>query len=165
MIKRLLIYGILILSSGSANAKNLLVINFELIQGDKSIERGNTFVSKEKGTWKKGYTQRYIKLSCQQLPSGKIEKRIKSENHFNGLRVNHQIVEEYVKLYVDRNVIKSRLKEIRALDKNNCKNLAPIITKQTDTYRFAAKPGIDETRVFKDNLKLRVMIKSIRGPR
>jgi len=165
MIKQLLTIGFLIFSIGSANAKNLLAIKFELIQDKKILERGNTFVAQKKSTWKKGHTQRYIKLNCHQLPSGIIEKKITSEDHFTGLRVSHQIVEEYVELKVDRNIVNSRLKEIRALNKNDCKNLAPIMTKTSKTYLFPAKPGIDETRLFNNNLKFRIMIRSIRGAR
>jgi len=164
MIKPFLILGLL-LSFGSANAKNLLSLKFELIQNNKSIEKGNTFVSQEKSTWKKGYTQRYVKLNCKQLPSGKIEKQIASEDHFSGLRVSHQIIGEYIELQVDRIIIKPRLKEILALPKKDCQNLVPIISKQTESYRFLATSGIDETRLFNDNLKLRVMIRSIRGAR
>jgi len=64
MIKPLLML-VLLLSFGSANAKNLLSLKFELIQNNKILVKGNTFVSQKRGTWKKGYTQRYVKLNCK----------------------------------------------------------------------------------------------------
>ena len=71
MNKQLILCGLILFSVGTVNAKNLLAINFELIEDKKTIERGSTFVSQIKSIWKKGYTQRYIKLNCHQLPSAR----------------------------------------------------------------------------------------------
>ena len=131
MKKYLKLIGCLVFSISTANANNLLAIKFELIQDKKITVSGNTFVSQEKSTWRKGYKQRFLKLNCQQLPSGDINKQISSENHFAGLRISHQIVGDYIELNVERNIVKSRIKEIQALDNKTCKNLSPIITNQT----------------------------------
>ena len=156
---------LLLLSFGSANAKSLMSLKFELIQNNKVVEKGNTFVSQKRGIWKKGYTQRYAKLNCKPLPSGKIEKQMASEDHFSGLRVSHQIIEEQIELQVERIIIKSRLKEILALPIKDCQSLVPIISKQMESYRFPVISGVGKTQLFSDNIKLRVMIRPIRSAR
>jgi len=165
MIKQLLLSGILLTTVIPVYAKNLLLIKFELIQDGKRIESGSTFISQMINTWKKGYAQRYIYLNCHQLPSGKIEKQISTKAHFAGLRMTHQIVDQNIELHIDRTTVKSRLKELRALDKKSCETLAPLVVKKAVSYRFPATSGVDEIRNFDKNMKLRVTVHTIRGSR
>ena len=138
------------------------LIKFELVQSNKTVEKGSTFVTQKQSTWKKGYKRSYTKLSCRQPESGKIEKRITAVEHFAGLLVTHQLIGDKIELNVVRNMVTSRLKEIRSLPKKACKALSPIVDSHTETYHILARHEKFEIHPFGDAFKFHIKVQAIR---
>ena len=157
---RFILLGILLTIAASVNAAERFLLNLELTQGKNKIEMGRTFVSQKPHTWSKGSKRSYLKLGCHQQESGKTQKLYSTVDHFAGLRVTHQLAGNNVELTVVRNVVQPRLVEIRALAKNKCKDLSPIVTTISESYIFPAKDGIDEARPFGENMTFRVTLQS-----
>jgi len=132
MTMRLLLLGMLLTTTTYAGAvERFFSLKFELIHNPKTIERGNVIVSKEPHTWSKGLKRSYLRLRCNQLESGKTEKLLSTVDLFAGLRVTHQLVGSNIELTVVRNIVQPRMVEIRALAKNECKDLYPAVTTTT----------------------------------
>lgn len=158
MIKRICLFTVLLVTSFTTIADDRYLVKFELLLVDKKLEWGRTIVSQKRNVWKKGYLSSYLKLSCHEHEPGKYEKRISTVDHFDGLLVTHQLISDKIEITVHRSIITPRLKEIRALAKNECKNLAPIIKEHTDTYTLPAKHGSSETFLFGDELKFHITV-------
>ncbi len=148
MLKRMLFIGVLLVLSSHVGATQRLMVNFELIQ-DKTIqEQGYVLVSDKLKTWNKGLQTSYLKLQCKQLNSGKTEKQLSTVSLFDGLQVTHQRVEDFIELTVTVNKVKPRFIEIRKLAANECQEMSPIVTKTTETYKVAAKTGLNGSYPF-----------------
>ena len=160
MFTRFILFVLLIAATTCVSATERFSLSFELNQSEKMIEQGRAVVSGKQRTWSKGLQRSYLKLRCNQLESGKTEKLFSTVNHFAGLRITHQIAGDKVELSVVRNVVAPRLAEIRALARNECKDLSPIVT-TTKTYSFPAEDGINESSPFGESLVFRATIQSV----
>ena len=158
MFTRLLLFGILTAATTCASATERFSMGFELTQAGKMVERGRAMVSEKQRTWSKGLQRSYLRLRCNKLESGKTEKLKSTVDHFSGLRVTHKLAGGKVELTVVRTVVKPRRIEIRALDKNECKDLSPIVTTTTQTYSFTAEEGVNESHPFGENMIFRATL-------
>ena len=161
MIIRLLLFGIFFTTMTSASAVEYFMLNFELTQGKNIIAQGRTFVSKKPHSWSKGLKRSYLKLRCDKRESGKMQQSYSTVDYFAGLSVTHQLVENSVELTVVRDVVQSRLSEIRALTKSECKDMSPIVTTTTQTYSFSAIDGHKESLPFGENMIFRTTLQSV----
>lgn len=161
MIIRFLLLAMLFTAAGSVRADERLYLKFELIQGGKTIERGNAIVSGKSHVWSKGVQRSYLRLRCNQSEPGKTQKLYSTVDHFSGLRVTHKLAGDTVELSVVHNDVRPRLTEIRALAKGECRDLSPVVASTTRTYSYLAKDDVDETRPFGENTSFRITIQSI----
>lgn len=161
MIKCFLLFGILITAAACAGATERFSMGIELSQAGKVIERGRVLVSGEQHTWSKGLQRSYLRLRCNELDSGKTKKLFSTVDHFSGLRVTHQSVGNNVDLTVVQTSVQPRLAEIRALARDECKELSPIVTTTRQTYRFAAEDGMHESRPFGEGMLFLVTLRSL----
>jgi len=122
MCTRLLLFGILLTISISAYAAEQFQMNFTLNMGDKKIYGGRSIISQKTHSWSNGLRSSYLKLSCQRQDSGKIKKLYSTEDHFAGLRVTPKLMKEKIELTVIWDQARSRLPEIRKLQKDECKD-------------------------------------------
>jgi len=158
MIIRFLLTSLLLSAATTAQADNQLQLAFDLTQGDNLLEKGIVFVSKEQHTWSKGRKSSYLKLSCQQPASGKIQKLYSTEDLFDGLRITHRLVENNIVLTVLHNIVLPRLNEIRALGKGECKNISPLVTTTSQTFRFTAKADHKASHPFGSSMVFKTRI-------
>jgi hypothetical protein len=165
MITRVVLFCIFLAMMTTASAAERFQLNFELTQGEKTIERGVAFITQKPRTWYKGLQRSYLKLRCQQQESGKTQKLYSTEGHFAGLRVTHQLTGDSVELTVVHSEVQARLTEIRALAKSECKDLSPIVTTTKQTYSLLAKDGMSESHDLGENMAFRVKLQSIEGKR
>lgn len=156
MIVRFLLFGLFLTVTTSVFATEQLLINFELVRGSNPPERGTILVSEKPHSWSKGLKRSYLRLRCQQTEAEIIQKLYSTEDHFAGLRVSHQRVANNVELTVVRTDVKPRLAEIRALPKNECKELSPIVTTATQHYSFSLIDDARETWQFSEDSTFRV---------
>lgn len=163
MIVRFLLFCIFLTATTSVIATEQFLINFELVRGGNPPERGIILVSEKQHTWSKGLKRSYLRLRCQQTEAEKIQKLYSTVDLFAGLSVSHQLVENKVQLTVVRTDVKPRLDEIRALPKNECKELSPIVTTVTQHYSFSSIiDGARETWHFSENATFQVTGKLMR---
>jgi RAQPRD family integrative conjugative element protein len=101
-----------------------------------------------------------IKLRCDPDKSGKMAKIFSTTDHFSGVRLTHRLIGNQIEITVLRSQIKNRRVEIHGLAKNECKNLAPIVTTVTESYTFPARTGLSETRSFGDTMSFKYTITS-----
>jgi len=160
-MKHLMIFLCLMTLSITAFANERFVIKFQLLENKKKIEFGSTFVTSKSNTWKKGYKRSYLKSSCAKLDSGKVEKRISADNRFAGLFIAHQVVNDTLELIVTRSRVTSKFSEIRALPKNKCKAISPIIHSHTENYSFSATHGNEATVPFGTKMEFYIKIQSL----
>ena len=156
---RLLLLGILLATATSVIAADQFLLNFSLVQDGNILERGNILVSQKSHTWSKGLKRSYLKLRCQQMETGKIQKLYSTVDHFDGFSVNHQLAGNYIELTVVRSTVKPRLAEIHALPKSDCKDMSPIVTTVSKDYSFPAIDGTKESRSFSEKTTFQVTIK------
>lgn len=161
MIIRFLLFSIFLIMTTSAIAAEQLLLDFKLTQGERNIGAGKVLVSQKLNIWSKGVKRSYLKLRCQQLKTGKVEKLYSTADHFDGLQITHQLVEGKLELIVVRNTVQPRLVEIRALSKKECRDMSPVVSTTTETYSFPAKDGINESRPFGENMTFWANILSI----
>ena len=161
MVKRYLLLGMCLMMTSPLVAAERTLIDFELIKGKIVIENGRLLVSEKPRTWSQGLKRSYLKLGCRQLESGRVEKRYSNVDYFSGFSVKHRIVDNTLALIAERSSVKSRLKEIRALAKDECKELAPIVTTTKQTYNYPATGVKSESRLFDDQMTFRITIKSM----
>lgn len=144
-----------------ANAAERYILDFQIYQGETKVEAGKTFVTVKSHTWSKGLKRTYMKMQCEQAKSGEKQRLLLLEDHFGGWRLTYQLVGNDVQLSVVRNVVTSRLTEIRAVPKNECRNILPQITTSTQSYLFPAKSGKSEYSLFDGSLTLRLNLQLI----
>lgn len=152
---------LLILIAGIAEADaatKRYYINFALMQNDVVINRGNDYATTKKHTWSRGMKRSYLKLSCDKTAPGKMIKLFSTVDHFAGLRVTHQLVEDRIELTVVRSMVQDRRIEIHDLPKDQCDDLAPVLTTVTETYSFPAKHGTSEVRGFGETMDFKFSI-------
>jgi len=165
MTMRFYLLGMLLTLAASVSAAERFELNFDITQGQKKIDWGRTFVSQKPHTWSKGSKRSYLKLRCHQQESGKTQKLYSTVDHFAGLLVTHQLAGGNVKLTVVRSTVQPRLVEIRALPRNECKDLSPIVNTTSETYIYTAEDGVDEARPFGKNMTFRAALRSVHGNR
>lgn len=158
---RFMLFGVLLVAVTSVCAAERYFVKIELTQDDKVIERGNILVSGKQSTWSKGVKRSYLKLRCNLKEPGRLQKFYSTVDYFSGLRITHQLVDDHVELTVVQNIVQPRLVEIRALAKNECKDLPPIVTTTTQLYRYPAKDGISEHLPFGEHMTFRATIQSL----
>jgi len=158
---RFFLPGMLLAVSAFASAAERVQLNFELTQGESKIESGRDFVSRKPHTWSKGFRRSYLQVRCQQQESGKSHKLFSTVDHFAGLLVKHKLAGDNVELTVIRSVVQPRLTEIRALGKNECRELAPVVTTASETYIFPAKDGVDKAHSFGNTMTFRVVLQPV----
>ena len=160
-MKRYLLFGICLMMTNPLVAAERFLVNFDLFKGKSLIESGRLLVSEKPKTWSKGLKRSYLKLTCHKNESGRVEKRYSNVDHFSGFKVKHRIVDNTVELIAERSSVKPRLIEIRVVAKNECKELAPIVTTTRQTYSYPAMGVISESRPFDDKMTFQVTIKSM----
>jgi len=165
MMTRILLFCIFLAAMTTASAAERLQLNFELTQGENTIERGVAFITKKQRTWSKGLQRSYLKLGCRQQESGKTTKLYSTVDHYAGLRVTHKLAGDHVELTVVRDEVQARQAEIRALAKSECKDLSPIVTTTKQAYSLLAKDGVSESRAFGENMAFRVKLQSLENKR
>ncbi|TMM47715.1 hypothetical protein [Colwellia ponticola] len=149
---RLVFIGLLFIVSTAVDAKERLMINFELMENKTMIEQGSVLVTKKLKGWNKGMQTSYLKLACKPLANGKVEKLYSTINFFDGLKVTHQQVGDTIELMVKRSKVTSRFTEIHNLPANQCKDMVPVLTTTVETYQFGIKKGIKDSRPFGDSM-------------
>ena len=117
--------------------------------------------SEMQNIWSKGLKRSYLKLRCNLNESGRLQKFYSTVDYFSGLRVTHQLAENEVVLTVVRTVVQPRLTEIRALAKNECKDLSPIVTTTTLSFSLPAVDGNTESRPFGEDMIFRTALLSL----
>ena len=163
LIIRLLLLVTLLTTVVSAHAAERFLLSFEFAKGDKIIERGKPIVSQNQRVWKKGLQRNFLKLSCGQDKSGKLKRIYSTVDYFTGIEITHQLVENYIELTAIRTVAQARLPEIRALKENECKELSPLITSTTKTYKIPAENGFEKTYPYDENINFHAKLQSIGG--
>ncbi|MCW9013132.1 MAG: hypothetical protein OQL06_05055 [Gammaproteobacteria bacterium] len=161
MFIRLLLLGIFFTSPISASGAERYILDFKLNQGQKKIEWGKSFVTSKKYTWNKGLKRTYLKVRCEQQASGKTQKSLSLIDQFSGLRITHQLEGNEVKLTVVRDVVQPRLTEIRALGKDECREISPGVTTTSQSYSFPARPGTSEQRLFGEDMTFQITLQLI----
>lgn len=160
MKKSLILLFIAGILSAAANANERYYINFDLLQDGKVIGRGNDYVTHKLGVWNSGHTRSYLKLRCDPDKPHKQAKMFSTTDHFSGVRLTHRLIENQIQITVLQSQIKNRRGEIHGLAKNECKNLAPIVTTVTESFTFPARTGVSETRSFGDIMSFKFTIQS-----
>lgn len=163
MAMRYVVFGMLMAVAAAPLAAERFLMNFELIQGENKVEWGRTFVSHKPYTWSKGLRRSYLRLRCKADASGKVQKLYSTVDHFAGLRITHKLIGERVEVTVIRDVVQSRLAEIRAVPKGACKELAPIVTTTTETYAFPAQDESSVSQPFGEAMAFKARLQSIGG--
>lgn len=149
----------------SAHAADRFLMDFELLQGDKLIERGKAIVSQKQYTWNKGIQRSFLQLSCQRTASGKLEKVYSTVEYFTGVSVTHQLLEETIEFTVLRRVVQPRLAEIRALSADECEELSPLVATTTQTYRLPTTSNGEASFDFGKEMSCRVKLQELGGTR
>ena len=158
MIKKIAIIIMLSGLAGIVSAAERYYIKFELMQDDVVINRGNDYVTSKRHTWSRGLKSSYLRLRCAQTVPGKLKKMYSTVDHFAGLRVTHQLVADRIELTAVRSTVQNRRIEIHDLPKDQCEDLAPVLTTVTETYSYPAKYGTDELRGFGETMDFRLII-------
>ena len=153
--------AILAATTVSTYASERFYVAFELTQDKQVINRGNDYVTKKPHTWSRGLKTSYLRLRCDYSDPGKLKKMYSTVDHFNGLGVTHQLVGDKIEVTVSRSVVQNRRSEIQDLPKNQCKDLAPIVTTVTETYSYPARAGVTDTLMFGENMNFRFVIQSM----
>ena len=159
MYIRFLSLSLLLTTVTSAISAERFQMNFELTQNGKILKWGRTIVTTKPHTLSKGLKSSYLKLSCRTQESGKIQKSLASVDLFAGMHIAHQIIGDKVELKVIKITVQPRLKEIRALTKNDCKDMSPIITSTTHSYSLPSEKGINESRAFGEGMIFRASLR------
>ncbi|MDT8385052.1 MAG: hypothetical protein RRB22_11610 [Gammaproteobacteria bacterium] len=162
---RFLLLAALFATTVSAHAADRFLMDFELLQGDKLIERGKAIVSQKQYTWNKGIQRSFLQLSCQRTASGKMEKVYTSVEYFTGVSVTHQLLGETIELAVLHRVVQPRLAEIRALSAEACEELSPRVTTTTQTYHLPAKDNGEASFGFGKDMTYRAKLQELGGTR
>ena len=160
---RFLLFVTLFITSANAHTAERFLMNFELVAGEKTVNKGNAIVTNKKKTWQKGLQRSFLALDCRQNKTGGLEKLFSTVDHFTGLRVTHRLVGKNLELNVVRIVGQARITEIRALPKGKCKDLSPLFTTTTQAYTFPAKRDVDESRQFDVNMTFQARIRAVGG--
>ena len=161
-MKHFLLFVSCLMTMTSLIAAERFMVDFELLKGKRVIESGRLLVTEKSRTWGRGLTRSYLKLSCQQNESGKVEKRYSNVDQFSGFTVKHRIVDNNLELIAERSSIKPRLIEIRVVAKNDCKELAPVVTSTRQIYSIPAVGGTKESHPFDEKTTFRVTLKAIK---
>ena len=161
MVIRFLILTVLISASTAVAATEKYIMDFTVNQGQKKVEWGKTYITPKIHTWSKGLKRTYLQLRCNQQATGKIQKSLTLVDHFSGVRITHQLVEKQVKITVVRDIVQPRLTEIRALGKDECRDISPGITTTTQSYSFPARSGTSEQRLFGEDLTFQITLQKI----
>lgn len=159
MFIRILFVGLLLIVSTAVDAKERLMINFELIQGKVVVDKGSVLVTKKLKGWNKGMQASYLKLACKTLANGKVEKLYSTINYFDGVKVTHQKIGDTIELMVKRSKVTSRFTDIHKLSANQCKDMAPVLTTTIENYTFGTQKGITESRAFGDSMTFNYNVK------
>lgn len=158
MIKHIFVFIIFLSMALPAYSAQLYLLDFDLYQGEKLIDRGKTTVSSNSHSWNRGLTRSYLKLKCNPQRTGKTEKLLSTVDLFSGLHVTHKLVGEQIEVSIKYTTVKPRLVEIRALPGEKCENLAPIQSSISENYSYAARNTTMESRKFGKNMNFRVKI-------
>lgn len=165
LLLRFTLFVALLATSISVYAAERFLMDFEFTAGEYTVDRGKAIISDKKHTWNKGIERSFLKLTCEQKKTGKIEKIYSTVDYFTGLSVTHQLVDNNVEITVVRSAVQPRLTEIRALPEGECKDLSPLVTTITKSYIFPAKNDTDESRPFDAATTFRVQMQSLGGTR
>ena len=151
----------LLVGMNTLTAAERLYIKFELLQDDVVINRGNDYVTHKPHSWSRGLKSSYLKLRCEEAEAGKAKKLFSLVDHFAGLRITHRLVEDSIEVIVYRSVVQNRRAEIHDLPKQQCRELAPIVTVVKETYNFPAKVGLHELRKFGETMNFKLIVQSV----
>lgn len=157
---RFMLFIMLTALAGVATAADRFYVSFELMQDASVISRGNDYVTRKSHAWNKGLKSSYLRLRCDKSVPGKLKKMFSTVDHYAGLRVTHQMVEDMIEVTVFRSVVQNRRVEIHDLPKDKCMDLVPIVTTVTEKYSFPARVGTNEPCKFGENMTFRFKVQS-----
>ncbi|MBC8210685.1 MAG: hypothetical protein H8E21_06410 [Gammaproteobacteria bacterium] len=161
MITRLNLVLLMLLSAGTVQANEVMLLDFKLSQGDELIEQGRLNVTREPHTWSKGVKRSYLRLRCEKESSGKLSKLYSTEDHFHGITLTHRVSAKKVVIKLERNLVQPRLIEIRALGKNECREMSPVVTTTSENYSLPATDNVSEKFNFGDKMSFSVVLNRI----
>jgi hypothetical protein len=161
MITRLKLLLLTLLVAGTVQANEVMLLDFKLSQGDQAIEHGRLNVTREPNIWSKGIKRSYLKLRCEKESSGKLSKLFSTEDHFHGITLTHRISAQKVFIKLEQNLVQPRLIEIRALGRNECREMSPVVTTTSENYSLPAKDNVSEKFRFGDRMNFEVMLNSL----
>jgi len=158
MIMRLLLITIFLTSPAYVNAAERFILDFKLLQENKPVESGKFFVTQKQHVWSKGLKRSYLTSRCEKLASGKTSKSLTLATHFSGMQITHQLEGNKINLTVVRNVVQPRLTEIRALGKDECKDISPDVSTVSQNYSLPATPGMNDSQIFGKDITLHIKL-------
>lgn len=89
----------------------------------------------------------------EEAPSGLAVTMIKD--------LGHQLLNDSVEITLTRSTVKPRLKEIRALPKNECHEMFPIVNAMTKSYNYPLENTDKALRPFNEGYQFRVNIRAL----
>ena len=164
-MQRLILFFMLFMHGVLAYASDRYLINFELLHGEKKIDWGRSVVQKKTFTWSNGMKRSYLKLDCEAADDMAVKKIYSTVDYFSGLKVTHMLEGDKLKLVVTRNTVRARYHEIRSLEKNQCKNLSPILDSVTETYHLPARADASFSQAFGEDMIFKASLVQIGGTR
>lgn len=147
--------------AGETLASERFILKFELPISKSKTEKGMIIVSPKAFTWNHGLERSYLTLECETLKPGKQRKQYGTEEHFTGLKVTHKLIDQDIELTVTYTTGIPRLKEIRALADEECKELKPIISTTHETYRFPAINGLKKSFPFGETMQFHIKLQTM----
>ena len=137
---RLLLTAIMIFSANPSWAEGeRFFVHFTLLDSGQEIERGTLITSAKRKTWTKGLKRSFLRLTCQEDAKGTVSKHFSTEDHFSGLLITHQHVGNHLQLQLTRTDVVPRATEIKQLKKQECRELAPLVTQVQAAFDLEAR--------------------------
>jgi len=161
MLIRILFLAVCLAPSFTAVAADQLLLDFKILQAERKIEQGKIMVTDKKHVWSRGLKRTYVKIRCVENSTGKIHKSYSMVDLFSGVRVTHQLDSNQIKLSVVRTTVQPRLQEIRALEKNECKDLSPIVNTISQDYTLPLNIDTNHQQAFGDKMIFQMSIHRI----
>jgi len=158
MVLRVLSLMMLSLCSGSLLAEETYYLQFELFKFQQKVDSGKDYVSTMDHTWSKGLQRNYLKLSCTRDASGRNIKTYTTVEHFAGIRVTHHIAAGNLYLKLTRLEVQPRVTEIRALPKNECREMAPVVASVSENYVTPLSNAGNKNYPFGKEMSIRISL-------
>jgi len=159
------IFGTILLLTGlslSALGKERYQVQFELYQGKQRVDSGNIIITEKLKTWCNGQRSSYLELACPVNNAGEVGKILSTVDLFSGVTIDHRIINGDIELDVKLSTVQARIGEIRALGKDECQEMAPVVTKHSESYSISPNQSGHQAFDFGDNMKIRFTYSALR---